>query len=338
MADTTAPAEDLTSESNFDINDIIAQAIAAEAEEPVDTSLDDAADGPESHEDPGELTAENSDGTEETESDQTEAPVEEPSGDAEPAKPAVETPPAPVAPDPHKAEIERLTGLVAQSQQLIANLVARQTQPAQPTAKTPSVSEEAVRLALFGGAEGSDAWKALSPQDRSAAEQVARDYFKREAKAAVNPAARFNEIEEQVLLKVSEIVGPLVQDFYDRQAAQTFQDVAGSIKDPAEKKRLQELYSLHPGSRGQTLNEQKTALEVAAQRLDIERQKKELEARELKLVAKQRDQVNRKPPSKANGTVRRSDAPKNKLPAWEGGASNMLDFATRLAAMESAGA
>ena len=341
MTVAEASTEDLTSSANFDINDYIDRAIAAAAEEPDDTSLGDAADGPESDEDSGELTADTAVDAEATEIEQTEeAPVEEPAEEpAAEAAQATEAPaPAPEAkPDPRDAEIAALKDLVAQSQQAIRDLVAVRQQPEKPQPPQSKVSEDAVRLALFGGAEGSEAWKALNPTDRAEAERVAREYFKREAKAAVDPAARYQEIRDQVLADLSEVVAPLVQDFYDRQASQTFQTIAAPvIKDPADKKRLQELYSQQPGSRGKSLAEQKAALQTAVERLEIERAKKALEAREQKLTAKQLDQVNRKPPSKV-GSVRRSDAPNNKRPVM-GKDENILDFYNRLAAYESAGA
>ncbi len=339
MTDTAGSQEDLTSGDQFDMNEVIARAIAAEADAPVDTSLSDPEDGPDSDEESGELPAENGVDAEESKVEQAEAaPVEEPSGDTEPAKPVVESP-APPVPDPRDAEIRQLKDLVAQSQQAIRDLAVQQRAAQAPQPQMPKVSEDAVRLALFGGQEGQEAWKSLNPQDRAEAERVAREYFRREAKAAVNPAARFEEIREHVLAEVSDLVQPLVQDFYDRQAARTFEKVAGHVKDPADRQRLKELYSQHPSSRGATLDEQRIALETAAQRLDIERQKKALEEKEQRIAAKTRqDQANRNARLGGKGSsVRRSDAPTNtKQPAWDDG-ENMNDFVNKLLAMESAG-
>jgi hypothetical protein len=338
VADNTEPSEGLTSDGNFDMLDYIDRAIAAAAETPDDTSLGDTADGPVSDDETGELPADNGADAEETETEApdegaedvapTEAPVEE--------KPAEQAPPPP---DPREAEIAALKDLVAQSQQAIRDLVAARQQPATAPTHSSKVSEEAVRLALFGGQEGAEQWKALNPQERAEAERVAREYFKREAKVAVNPAARFEEIRELVLSEVAQAFGPLVQDFYDRQAAETFKSVAGDIKDPADRKRLQELYAQSPGSTGNSLREQKAALELAKQRLDIERQKKQLEAKEQKLLAKDRQETaNRN--TRLGGKsapVRRPDGASNKRPEWKDG-ENMLDFFNKAMAMESAGA
>lgn len=340
MADGQDESGDLTTADNFDINDVIDRARqAAEAEQPDDASLSDPADGPESDDDPGELTADDGiDAEVESEIEQdAEAPDEEPQPepDAEGDKPEEPTKDAPPAqPDPRDAEIDRLKDLVAQSQQIVSLLVEQQTQratlPTAPAAPKHQVPEEAVKLALFGGDD--DAWKALPAQTRSEAQKIARTYAEREARAALDPSARFAEIQDQVNLAVADLVKPLMQDFYDRQAKSTFEAVAGDLKDPNDRRRLAEVYQTLPGSHSRSWDEQRAALETAAKLVQIERQTATLKTEEQRIQAKQRQQqANRATRLKdSGGGGGRRSAPTNDSPGRSREGETLLDYAARI--------
>jgi hypothetical protein len=287
----TADQGDLTSESSSgSIHDIIARAIA-DAEAP-----SDGEDGPSAEDAEGELSEISDD-----EADQDEN-LEDPEQDAQADDESEQEPPAetpapeqPKTEDPRDLEIQRLKDLVTSSQETVTKLTEVLTQQgltvaqAKPDARSNKISDTAIRLALYGNPNEEDAWKALPAHERAEATRLAQEHMLRESRYVQDPTARYQDVRPAVLQDVYQLLEPVIKDYYKRQADDAFREAAGAVTDPADKKRLAEIYKTIPGAKA-NLAEQREALKLAAAQLTIEKQKSELERDRQKVDAKKRQQ------------------------------------------------
>lgn len=275
---------DLTSDQESgNISDILVEALEADEEAP-----DESQDGP--AEDAGELST-----------DETAAPDES---------------------DPRDLEIQRLKELVTSSQDSITKLTEILTkkglQDVEPKVEpAPRVSEEALHLALYGQSGDEGAWKALPAHERQEATRLAREHFAREAKFARDPRARYEDLKKPVMDDVLKLIEPLVSDYFQRQAEAAQREFAGDVTDPADRKRLSEIYQSVPGAKG-GLKEQRDALKIAKALFDVEKQKAEVARDKQKVDAKKRDlkAVDKAKNKSTSGGRRSANAQPNQRPKY----------------------
>lgn len=323
---------DLTSgDVSGSIHDIIARAIA-DAEAPSDSE-----DGPA---EAGELSEDDAADSDETVEDPDEEPQADEQSEQEPPV-APEPQPEPPPDDTRDAEIQRLKDLVTSSQETVTKLTEVLTKQglsvAQARPQQPRVSEAALQLALFGRSDEEDAWKALPAQERAEATRLAREHFARETRNALDPKARYQEIQQVVLEDVARLLAPVLQDYERRTAEDAFREVVGDLKDPGDKKRLAEIYRALPGSKA-TIAEQQASLKLAAQSLSVEKQKSQLERDQQKVDARKRQQqVVSQSKNKGTSAGRRSIGANNRERPKLRPGQNLADYAAQLENFELGG-
>jgi hypothetical protein len=327
---------------SINLMDIFARVREAdEAQNPAEDAPNDSQDGP--ADEAGELpdSADDAAGDDQeleapeaSDEPADEAPDEEP--DTAEEKPAEDTPkPA----DPRDEEIARLKALVADVQAQNNEFSSLFTQHVTAQAATKAkpereqIPEEAVRLALFGGDE--EAWKGLPPKTRADAQKVAKDYAEREARYALNPALRYQDIREQVLNDVLGQLEPVIQEYHNQRAAKVVETHVGKITDPADKKRLGEILATVPGSKSRDWDDRARALEIAGKLLDAEKKQASIAKAEQKLTAKERQQQANKAAASRQKRGKAAPPPGNqrRAPRLEEGES-LADFADRLLKQE----
>lgn len=327
--------ESLQASEPFDIHSVIARAMASESEdedeEPEAEVLDDGEAGPADPE--GAPTDEADDATADEEAD--EAPEdEEATPEAEkPAEP--EEKPAPA--DPNDERLKRLESLVQQSQQaqnLLLDILAKQQAPvpAQPQRTQDDVSQEALRIALFGNTapDGEERWKALDPRERARAVKFAQNYADAETKFALDPKARYREQLRQLVLEdVYQVVGPLLQERHNAEAKALFEAHAKGMEQ-TDVERMSALFYADSRSRAGSFQDQKLAFEAAAAQAKYEKQARELTSKSRDVQAVQRQEAANKAAARkkqTRGTKGRGGP--NPRPKYTPG-TNMLEYMKKL--------
>lgn len=313
------------------IDDIIARVAAeAEAEELESNEVEEAEVGPEDESlESGEETEEVEDTPPEEDDESAEGELAEEEGEdldqveEEEEEEASE-------PNPLQAQVEALQARLDQMTQL---LLAREQAPKVPEPPQPKKEDlplEVVQAALFGG---SDAWQGMDEVTKRKAQKVASDYAARESRYALDPAARYEEIRDVVLSDVAAALKPVIQDYHDRQAKASINEVVGSDLGEQDKGRLAEIFQALPGSRSGDWGVQKAALQAAAAQLRAEKQAESLAERERAVAAREKQQKANKRSAKRRGSNRGSTPPKPKQRPTLKSGDDLVSYYKRLQEM-----
>lgn len=250
-SDETA-TEEAAEDEEFDLG-----RIRAETERELTADEDDAPD-----EDEGE------DEVEETESEEPEPEFEAEAEDEEEG--VEETPPAPEDP------AATLRAEITQLREQIAALTQRPVQPPAPPperAPTPEdmfagLPDEVARMALHGAS--AERWQEVPEPQRVKALDAARRYWEREVRYARDPALRYREVVQPLVVEESfRLIQPLIDDYHARKGQGLIDKHLGNVTDKALRERASELYLSLP--QGRTWEERDKLLGAAVKAAKAER-------------------------------------------------------------------
>lgn len=320
MADPTENNQDsLTEESFPSITDLVKEVTASEGEpEPTEIPEDDEDEEP-SEAGPGDEPGEQ---------------AEEDSAEPEESDDEDQTPEPEAAPE--IKEPDELSRLRAQNEQLLAAMgqllakgpPAAQQAPVPRSDPTPEVSEDAVRLALFGGNE--EQWKRIPESEKARALKIAEDYARREVKAALSPKARYEQIREQVLSEVAAFLDPVMSDFHQRRAAEIVQKHLDPIKDPTVRKRAEALFRENPGSASTSWKDLDTVLGTSVKLAMAEAREKAVAEKKAKIESEKKQDKAAKHKLKNRSATPGAVAKKVAPPASLKDGESLMEFYERL--------
>ena len=292
-------------------------------DEEADVELDDDESVEEDDEDDSEFDQELY-GSEEGESEDTEEPeAEEYSEEYE-----------------EEDEVAQLRDLLAQQQQMNAQLVEHIKQQQKPVERSggqapqqqprrtlaQSQFEDAFRLILYGNNSDKEEFEALPPQIRKQAAEATKHFSKEESLNAIYPERRYrNQMQYFVQREIDNALKDLRQDFHNRKAKDVFAPYADKITDPADRKRLGEIMLQIPGADSTDWNVQKRVLDLAVKEVLREKEYADLKSRSQELEAKER-QFKAAKRSRRRGRSKQSNSQPKKAPTLKPG-MDLVEYA-----------
>ena len=292
-------------------------------DEEADVELDDDESVEEDDEDDSEFDQELY-GSEEGESEDTEEPeAEEYSEEYE-----------------EEDEVAQLRDLLAQQQQMNAQLVEHMKQQQKPVERSggqapqqqprrtlaQSQFEDAFRLILYGNNSDKEEFEALPPQIRKQAAEATKHFSKEESLNAIYPERRYrNQMQYFVQREIDNALKDLRQDFHNRKAKDVFAPYADKITDPADRKRLGEIMLQIPGADSTDWNVQKRVLDLAVKEVLREKEYADLKNRSQELEAKER-QFKAAKRSRRRGRSKQSNSQPKKAPTLKPG-MDLVEYA-----------
>ena len=292
-------------------------------DEEADVELDDDESVEEDDEDDSEFDQELY-GSEEGESEDTEEPeAEEYSEEYE-----------------EEDEVAQLRDLLAQQQQMNAQLVEHIKQQQKPVERSggqapqqqprrtlaQSQFEDAFRLILYGNNSDKEEFEALPPQIRKQAAEATKHFSKEESLNAIYPERRYrNQMQYFVQREIDNALKDLRQDFHNRKAKDVFAPYADKITDPADRKRLGEIMLQIPGADSTDWNVQKRVLDLAVKEVLREKEYADLKNRSQELEAKER-QFKAAKRSRRRGRSKQSNSQPKKAPTLKPG-MDLVEYA-----------
>ena len=292
-------------------------------DEEADVELDDDESVEEDDEDDSEFDQELY-GSEEGESEDTEEPeAEEYSEEYE-----------------EEDEVAQLGDLLAQQQQMNAQLVEHMKQQQKPVEKSDgqapqqqprrtlaqSQFEDAFRLILYGNNSDKEEFEALPPQIRKQAAEATKHHSKEASLNAIYPERRYrNQMQYFVQREIDNALKDLRQDFHNRKAKDVFAPYADKITDQADRKRLGEIMLQIPGADSTDWNVQKRVLDLAVKEVLREKEYADLKNRSQELEAKER-QFKAAKRSRRRGRSKQSGSQPKKAPTLKPG-MDLVEYA-----------
>ena len=292
-------------------------------DEEADVELDDDESVEEDDEDDSEFDQELY-GSEEGESEDTEEPeAEEYSEEYE-----------------EEDEVAQLRDLLAQQQQMNAQLVEHMKQQQKPVEKSGGQApqqqprrtlaqaqfEDAFRLILYGNNSDKEEFEALPPQIRKQAAEATKHFSKEESLNAIYPERRYrNQMQYFVQREIDNALKDLRQDFHNRKAKDVFAPYADKITDPEDRKRLGEIMLQIPGADSTDWNVQKRVLDLAVKEVLREKEYADLKNRSQELEAKER-QFKAAKRSRRRGRSKQSNSQPKKAPTLKPG-MDLVEYA-----------
>jgi len=334
MPNEIEPEESLTEDVPFDMNSFVDGLLMqeeSEASEDVDDDVDAVEDGPE-FEDEGELSEED-DGTaaEEGQDDEDQPETPESTEGAPKSEDKV---------DPRDEEIAALKELARNQNQQLIDLLQQQVALNQqklnqaPKAPESELSEEAARIALFGGDD--KAWESLTPKEKAAGKKFAQEWIDRQTRYARNPEALYEElIKDRVRREIESYVAPVLQETHTKRAQEIIdrhaKDLVGEHRE-----RVHAVYQALPGSRSNSWEDIEATFEAAAKLVRMEVAQGDLATRERKVeAAKRQKEANREAARSVGRKGTRRPKTKSKVPQWDPSQMDLEQFAQILQDKES---
>jgi len=237
-------------------------------------------------------------------------------------------------------EVTRLRDLLAQQQQMNAQLVEHMKQQQKPAPKPDgqvqrqqprrtleqSQFEDAFRLILYGNTSDKEEFEALPSPIRKQAAEAASHYSKESSLNAIYPQRRYeSQIKFFVQREIDNAVKDLRQDFHDRKAKDVFEPYANTITEPEDRKRLGEIMLQMPGADSTDWNVQKRVLDLAVKEVLREKEYADLKNRTQDLEAKER-QFKAAKRSRRRGRGRQNNAQSKKIPTLKPG-MDLVEYA-----------
>lgn len=194
--------------------------------------------------------------------DDDESSTEDEDGD----EPGEETP----QPTQGESEIEQRVKKAEQERDALLAAILQQNKPQPVKSEGPpeeSVPEQVMRLVLFGATE--DQLKTVPPETLAKARKIAEGYAADEVRFALNPKARYEKVRDLVLQDMTQLLGPILQDYHTRQAQEAVNRHLNPLP-PKLQERAKAIFRGLPGASSTDWGVLANTMEVAAKLAEFE--------------------------------------------------------------------